>query len=180
MSRVPERVLLVGFMGAGKTSVGLALARRLGWRFLDFDRVVEEEAGRSIVEIFAEDGEQAFRRMEDDVAQRLLHERRVVLASGGGWAATPGRLEGTPSGTVSVWLRVGPEEAIRRCRTAPGRRPLLEGASPERTASSMLQRRLSSYAAADVGVDTDGSTVDDVTSRILEILADLGLKSSAE
>lgn len=179
-SRVPVRVVLIGFMGAGKSEVGRALAARLGWRFLDFDEVIEQGAGRSVREIFEAEGEAAFRRMEADVADALLGEEGVVLATGGGWAAAPDRLANLPEGSVSVWLRVSVAEALRRSRAAPGSRPLLEGPGVESRASELLRTREPFYAAADAGVDTDGSTVEDVTARILEILATFGIETNAE
>ena len=101
-----RRVVLVGFMGAGKSSVGRVLARRLGWSFVDFDEAIEEQEGVAIREIFAGDGGERFRALEDAVARRLLERERVVLASGGGWGAVPGQLDGLPAGTETFWLQV--------------------------------------------------------------------------
>jgi len=167
-----ERVLLVGFMGSGKTSVGQRLARRLGWRFVDFDDEVEREADATIAEIFARHGEPWFRDLEARVAERLLRERHVVLGSGGGWpAAASGRLAGVPEGTATVYLRVSPEEAVRRAGRSPGTRPLLAGPDPRGAARALVEERAAHYAEADWMVDTEGSSVEDVTAGILEILA---------
>lgn len=166
-----RRVLLVGFMGAGKTSVGRAVAAALGWRFADFDEAVETEAGASIPDIFREGGEAAFRRLEDRVAHRLLLEDEVVLGSGGGWAAMEGRLSDLPSGTATFWLQVSPETAVRRASEQGGRRPLLACDDPVRRASELLGERVDAYRRARWAVDTEGSTVDDVSARILAILA---------
>jgi shikimate kinase len=143
-------------MGSGKTSVGRRLAERLGWRFVDFDDEVEAEAGVSIPEIFADRGEPWFRELEARVAVRLLKEREVVLGSGGGWAAAaPGRLAGVPEGTATFWLRVSPAEAVRRASARPGARPLLDRGEPIATARELVEK---------------GSSVEDVTAGILEIL----------
>lgn len=167
-----ERVLLVGFMGSGKTSVGRRLAERLGWRFVDFDDVVETEAGEPIAEIFRRRGEPHFRELEARVAERLLRERDVVLGSGGGWAAAaPGRLTGVPPGTATVWLRVSPQEAIRRAGHQPGQRPLLDRPDPLGAARALLEERSPRYGEARWTVDTEGSSVEDVTAGILAILA---------
>jgi len=166
-----RRILLVGFMGAGKSSVGRDLARRLGWTFVDFDDVIEEEAGVTVAELFARHGEARFRDKEEDVARRLLALDRVVLASGGGWAAVPGRLSALPDGTVTIWLRVTAEDALGRVSREPGRRPLLDVEDPLREAGTLLAERSRCYAAAHHAVDTSGSTVDDVSARILEILS---------
>lgn len=166
-----RRLLLVGFMGAGKTSVGEALASRLGWRFHDVDRVVEIEMGRPIVEIFREMGEATFRAREAQVARRLLGEDEVVLSVGGGWGAVPGRLASIPSGTATVWLEVSPEEAVRRAAAQPGARPLLQVKDPIAEARLLLDRRAPGYAGARWRVDTERSSVEDVTARIMDILS---------
>jgi shikimate kinase len=165
-----RRIVLVGFMGAGKTSVGARLARRLRWRYVDLDRVIEEEAGRPVARIFDEQGEAVFRRLEAAAAERALAADRVVLVPGGGWAAVPGRLEALPEGTASVWLEVSAEEAVRRVAAEPGRRPLLDVDDPVAAARALLEQRGPSYGAAAFRVDTERSTLEDVTARILEIL----------
>ena len=161
-----ERVVLVGFMGAGKSTVGPRLALALGWSFHDLDAVVEAEEGRTIGAIFSDSGEPYFREVEDRVARRHLELPRVVLAMGGGWAAVPGRLEALPPGTVSVWLKVDPEEAVRRAGGG-GTRPLLSGPEPVEVARALLRQRASRYAASHLEVDTEGRSVEDVTAQIL-------------
>ncbi|HSH74355.1 MAG TPA: shikimate kinase [Longimicrobiales bacterium] len=181
MTRVaPQRVLLVGFMGSGKTSVGRELADRLGWRFVDFDEAVEAELGATVPEVFERQGEARFREVEARVAGRLLRERRVVLGSGGGWAAVPGRLADVPPGTAAFWLKVSPEEAIRRVGREPGKRPLLDRPDALDEARRLLGERSMLYAEAHWTVDTEGSAVEDVTARILEILAPEHLDSDLE
>lgn len=165
-----ERVLLVGFMGSGKTSVGRMVADRLGWRFLDFDDAIVEEAGAPIPDLFREHGEPHFRTLEAEVAERLLGERRVVLGSGGGWGAVPGRLAGLPAGTESFWLRVSAPTAVGRASGEPGARPLLDGGDPLRDASCLLAEREPFYRRARWAVDTEHSSVEDVSAQILEIL----------
>jgi shikimate kinase len=172
--------VLVGFMGAGKSSVGRALAEALGWRFVDFDEAIEEREGRAIAEIFEHSGEEYFRALEDETAGDLLNQTRVVLGSGGGWAARPGRLDELPDGTLSVWLRVGWREALRRAKLQPGRRPLIAGTDPSEEVRMLLERREPMYAAADLGVDTEGYSVEDVTARIRKSIAEHGIETDAE
>ena len=168
-----RRLLLVGFMASGKTTVGRRLAERLGWRFVDFDDVVEEEAGSSIADVFAGQGEAAFRALEDAVARRLLQEDEVVLGSGGGWAAVPGRIGGAPAGTATVWLRVSAEEAVRRAQAAGGReRPLLAVETPLERARELLGCREPFYAVSRWTVDTEGRSPIEVCEEIEALMLD--------
>ena len=163
-----RRILLVGFMGSGKSSVGRLLAEALGWEFADFDAEVERAEDRFVAAIFAESGEPAFRAAEASAGERLLARDRVVLASGGGWAGAPGRLRALPAGTLTVWLKVGPDEAVRRAAPRAGVRPLLAGADPVGAARELLRARTPFYADADLEVDTEGRTVEDVAAEILK------------
>jgi shikimate kinase len=155
-------------MGSGKSTVGHLLAEALGWEFADFDDEVERDQERSVAAIFAESGEPRFRAAEARVGERLLARDRVVLASGGGWAATPGRLRTLPEGTLSVWLKVGPDEAVRRAAPLAGVRPLLAGADPVGAARKLLSARAPFYAEADLEVDTESRTIEDVAAEILK------------
>lgn len=164
-----RRVLLVGFMGSGKSTVGPLLAGAMSWRFEDFDSHVERSEGRSIPDIFREDGEPYFRKVEGEAATSLLALDEVVLASGGGWAAVPGRLRAVPDGTVSIWLRVTPEVALARAGGGTDR-PVLDHPDRLGRARELLSTRTVSYAEADLEVDTDGRTPEDVCESILALI----------
>ena len=154
-----RRVLLVGFMGSGKSRVGETLAKRLGWGFIDGDAEVEREAGLSVEEIFRDRGEPFFRRVEDRVTRRALRRDRVVLAAGGGWPARAGAMESVGRDTLTVWLRVAPEEALRRI--SPGGetvRPLLRGPDAAGRASGLLSQRDPYYRKAAIHLTTDGAS----------------------
>lgn len=165
-----ERVLLVGFMGSGKTQVGRALARRLDWAFHDFDQEIESRVGLSIPEIFRRHGEAFFRRVEEEVGREALQERRAVLASGGGWPAVRGRMEGAGSDTLSVWLRVTPEEAVRRARREGSGRPLLAGDDALSRARVLLEEREPFYAKADVVLDSTQTAPEELARQIENLM----------
>ena len=146
-------IVLVGLMGAGKTSVGKRLATLLGVPFTDSDTRIVEAAGMSIPEIFASLGEPAFRDGERRVIARLLAERPGVLATGGGAFIEPRtRAEIGEYGT-SVWLRADVETLWERVRNRPGR-PLLQTADPKATLADLDRRRSPVYALADIIVDS--------------------------
>jgi shikimate kinase len=159
-------VVLVGMMGAGKTAVGAALATRLGWTHVDLDDEVVRRDGRSVPRIFAEDGEARFRALEADAAGALAGRARVVVSTGGGWGARDDALHAWGEGTLGVWLKVPPDEAVRRTAGAPGTRPLLAGSDPRGTVRRLLAAREAAYARAALHVETAGRTVDQVTSQI--------------
>jgi len=155
-------IVLVGFMGAGKTTVGHLLAERLGLPFADSDQVIEQRAGRPVRQIFAEDGEPAFRALEHQVIASLLDGPDLVLALGGGAAEHPGTRDRLATVQV-VYLQVGYEQAMQRVGGDPGR-PLL--ARPGLAAT--YQRRLPLYAAvATLTVSTDDRHPETVSQEIL-------------
>jgi len=164
-----ERILLVGFMGSGKTHLGAILAKRLNWSFLDFDEEISFRAGLSIPDIFSQHGEAFFRTMEEEVGADLLLGREVVLASGGGWPAKAGRMESLEAETFSVWLRVTVEEAVRRVSRGGQIRPLLAVADPGLRAEALLKEREPFYRKADVVIDTIGAGPEEL-ARTIEIL----------
>jgi shikimate kinase len=161
-------------MGSGKTLVGQALARRLGWGFRDFDQEVRTRVGLPIPDIFRQHGEDHFREMEAEVAARLLREEEVVLASGGGWASRPGWLEDLPSGTISLWLKVSAEEAVRRVLKEGPTRPLLAVPDPLARARELLSAREPAYRAADLSLDSEGQDPAVLAERIEQLLEDSG------
>jgi shikimate kinase len=161
-------IVLVGFMGAGKSTVGSLLAARLGLPFTDSDQVVEQRAGRPVRQIFAEDGEPAFRALEHQVIAEVLDGPARVLALGGGAAEHPGTRDKLASAQV-VYLQVSYEQALQRVG-GDGGRPLL--ARPDLAA--LYQRRLGVYAeVAMLTVPTDGRRPEDVAEDILARTATL-------
>lgn len=153
-------------MASGKTRVGRALAGLLGWRFLDFDEVIQEEAGLTIPDIFSRYGERHFRDLEASTGDRLLALEAVVLATGGGWPAQPGRMDGLPKGTRSVWLQVSAEEAVDRARNDGPIRPMLNGPNALERAKNLLREREPFYRLAHLAIDSSTADPDILAQRI--------------
>jgi len=151
--RLRRPLVLVGLMGAGKTSVGKRLANLLGVGFTDSDHEIVEAAGMSIPEVFAALGEPAFRDGERRVIARLLGERVGVLATGGGAFVEPRTRADIKARATSVWLRADLDLLWDRVRDRPGR-PLLQTPNPRATLGDLLERRYPIYADADVTVDS--------------------------
>lgn len=153
----PRRLLcLIGFMGCGKTSVGRLLARQLGWHFVDLDECIERQTGLTISEIFAREGEPAFRLVEHQVLAQAVgrateNERATVLALGGGTIAQPQNLELLRrAGCTLVWLHCPIEELLRRC-AAVTNRPLF---TSEASFRQLYEERRPFYEQADYRVES--------------------------
>jgi len=160
----PARVVLTGFMGAGKTTVGPLVARRLGWDFLDLDDAIVAAKGRSVAEVFAAEGEEAFREAERSAAARACARERLVLATGGGAFTVPATREVLRRGALTVWLRCDLDVLLARI-PADGSRPL---AANRATIGPLLAGREASYALADLVVDTTALAPDDAARIIAE------------
>lgn len=175
---LPDRIVLVGFMAAGKSTVGRLLARRLGYRFVDLDREVELRAGHPIPEIFRREGETRFRELEAEATTALDPPAEgesaasdaggVVVAAGGGWMARPELRDRWPS-ALKVWLRVEPATVVRRVRDVASR-PMLDPRDPLGSARRLLAERREAYARADVAVGTDDLAPEEVAERVLREL----------
>jgi shikimate kinase len=163
-------IYLVGMMGAGKSAVGRPLADALGYRFIDADSVLEQAAGRSIAEIFASDGEEAFRSLETAVLDRIAGWHSLVVATGGGVVTRPENWGHMRQGVV-VWLDVSDEELLRRLTADPTPRPLLEAPDPAARLAALLTDRRPLYAQADLSVrQLEGSPPERVARQVLETL----------
>ena len=161
-----ERVVLVGSMCSGKSTVAVELARRLGWEPLDLDRLIEAREGRTIPEIFRVYGEARFRAMEAEATAEVAERAGVVLAPGGGWITNPALLERLGPGTLAVWLQASPETVL--ARAGPGRegRPLLDVPDPLAAVRRLLAEREPLYRLAGFAVSTDALDAASVASLI--------------
>jgi len=168
-----DNLVLVGFSCSGKTTLGRNLARRLRMHFIDSDRFVEEMTGRSIPEIFREDGEAVFREVESEVIAKITAERRQVISTGGGAFVNPANRDALRNGNLVVHLQVRPETVVDRLRNSrSGRpRPLLDSPDPLGRVIELMEQRKEAYSAAHVTIGVDGRTryelVGELTRRFL-------------
>ncbi|WP_417307707.1 shikimate kinase [Devosia sp.] len=162
-------IVLVGMMGAGKTTVGRRLANRLGRRFIDSDEEVEKAAGMSIEDIFKAHGEADFRAGEAKVIARLLREDAVVLGTGGGAFMNPETRALVKEAAVSVWIKADFELLFARV-SRRSNRPLLKTANPRETLKTLIDARYPTYAEADVTVVSRDVPQEQVATDVINAL----------
>ena len=159
-------ILLTGFMGAGKTTVGKKLAKRLGYFFIDTDREIEKEQGCSIAEIFKYGGEECFRDLETDILQKLQTKQNLVIATGGGMVLRNENRSLMQSLGTRVYLKVELQELMRRLKKDK-KRPLLQKLKPEEHILEMLQQRKSIYEEAECIIDTTDLSPHQMVTEII-------------
>lgn len=162
-----RNIVLTGFMGTGKTTVGKTLAEWVTFDFADMDSIIEQEAGKTIPEIFAAEGEAGFRERERETARRLAQGSKQVIATGGGTVKDPQNMEALRETGIIVCLTASVDTILQRTE-AQGQRPLLDDAGEDRKAAveKLLAERDSLYKDADYIIETDGKTPDEVAGEI--------------
>jgi shikimate kinase len=166
----PDNILLVGFMGAGKSICGRVLARRSGRCFVETDDMIVASDGRSIPEIFRQDGEEKFRQLEAEALDALGMKTGNVIATGGGLPCREGRMERLKSLGTVVWLD-GDFRELHERASRVGDRPMLQGRSPVEV-EALYRQRTAFYRLAHLTIDTTGLGVDEVVNRVLRALRD--------
>ena len=161
-----DKVYLVGFMAAGKTTVARALAERLGWRAEDVDELIEARERRTIADIFARQGEAYFRGVEREILRLLLPLRHVVVATGGGTFMDPDNRAAINLDGVSVWLDV-PFDVVLARMPADGRRPL---AADRPQMERLFAARQAAYAQAHMRIDAERAPAEEIAERIVDML----------
>ena len=162
-----DKIYLVGFMAAGKTTVARALARRLGWRAEDIDELIEARERRPVADIFARSGEPYFRAVEREILKVVLPLRHVVVATGGGTFVDPENRGAINLDGLSVWLDVPIEEVLARI-PADGRRPL---AADRAQMQRLYETRRLAYAMAHLRVDVGSASADEIAERVADHVA---------
>ncbi len=166
-----ERVFLIGPMGAGKSALGRVLAQRLGRRFLDSDRVLEERTGVDIARIFDVEGEIGFRAREEAVLQELTQHVGIVLATGGGAVLREHNRTCLRERGVTVYLRTRIDTQL--IRTRHSNRPLLQTEDPRARLQALMLERTPLYETlADITVDTDHGTIAAIADKIIQRLGE--------
>ena len=161
-------LVLIGFMGCGKSSVGRRLSGLTGHRFVDVDELVTQAAGRSISEIFSERGESYFRDLEQRALEDLVGVCGIVLSTGGGLVLRPANRETLKRIGIVAWLDADAEILFERAMRS-GRRPLLQTEDPKGTFDALLSVRRNLYEiTADFRVDSSRSSHDDVAQTLLD------------
>jgi shikimate kinase len=159
-------IVLVGIPGAGKSTIGKLAAERLGRAFLDFDREIERREGQTVAEIFAQQGEPAFRQLERDLTKELAEFGGMIVAPGGGWIMDPDNLAVLEGHARLVWLKVRPETALVRLKDQVAARPLLIRPDPLGELRKLLQQREALFATAQHLINTEMVTLSQAVDRV--------------
>lgn len=162
-------IYLVGFMGTGKTSVGRQLAKEKGWSFVDLDELIELKQQRRIVEIFAQDGEPYFRKIEKKLLKQVSTQKKFVVACGGGVVLDKANIKIMKKSGILICLCANGEEILKRV-SSNSLRPILNVAHPRERIELLLKMRTPYYMQADKAIDTSDLSIKQVVAKISKIL----------
>jgi len=164
-------VALIGFMGTGKTAVGEALAKKLDRKFVELDLLIEQKAGKSIPEIFEQDGEVAFRELEIEATREIAKEKYLVIACGGGIVLNKINIDRLRAESIIVYLTASPRIILKRTASSGEGRPLLNVSDRASEIRELLRFRKPYYErAADIKIDTSKLDIDSVVEQIINKL----------
>ncbi len=169
MTKKHKNIFLVGFMGAGKSTVGKIVADKIGYGFCDADTYIEEQAGTTITQIFADHGEDYFRDLESQSMEELAKNENQVIATGGGVVQRDRNWDAMNSGGITIYLKAAVEAIWERIKD-DDTRPLLQVEDPIKTARELLNKRVSMYEKADIIINTDSLSPELVAQEVLSKL----------
>jgi XRE family aerobic/anaerobic benzoate catabolism transcriptional regulator len=173
-------IALIGLRGAGKSTLGKMLAKKIGWSFVELNKEIEAQNGLSVAEIIALYGQEGFRRMEQAaLGQLLARDQPMVLATGGGIVSEPLTFDLILSSFYTIWLKAEPEEHMARVRRQGDLRPMADDRSAMAELRTILLSREPLYARASAVVDTAGLSVDNAAARLIDAVAPV-LRSDAQ
>ncbi|MEO0328448.1 MAG: shikimate kinase [Pseudomonadota bacterium] len=165
-------VVMLGMMGSGKSAIGKMAARSLGLAFRDADTEIENAAGRSVADIFAEYGEPEFRRLETRVIERLLNDGPVLIALGGGAYMAEETRQVVSEKALSIWLKADINVLLERVSRRPGKRPLLKTGNPREILLDLLAKREPIYALAELHIQSQKGSKADMRDFVLKTMHD--------
>lgn len=162
-----KNIVLIGFMGTGKTAVGKILAEKLGFKFVDTDDLIEEEAKMAIYEVFSKYGEEYFRELEKKVVDRVSKLKNLVIATGGGVVVKQENIKNLKKNGVLICLTAEPEVILART-AKDAHRPLVKMADPMKRIKELLVERERGYRQASIIIDASKLSTEEIVSKILE------------
>jgi len=168
-----KNIVLIGFMGTGKSVVGKRLAAGLGWTFYDTDRVVESRTGLTVAELFEKQGEDSFRLLEREVVREVSEKENCVISTGGGAPVHPENVQNLSQKGELICLTASPEVIFKRVERRLGARPLLLGTDPLDRIKTLLEERRPFYAQASFTIDTTYFSIEKITDAILRRMRSL-------
>ncbi len=171
-----KNIVLIGFMGTGKSTVGSRLAQRLKRKFVDMDREIERVVGMTVSDIFKRYGEIRFRSEEKLMVQKLARESGLVIAAGGGVVLDQGNIDTLSRNGIIIWLEATPTAILERVNRKKGTRPLIKKDVKLQDIEEMLKAREALYAQADYRVNTSGKSPEQVANEIIEVVMSLYMK----
>ncbi len=175
-----KRIALIGLRGAGKSTLGAALAERLEMPFLELDRLIEQESGLTLSLLFEFHGQSGFRQLEQQCLEDVIKRYPCfVMATGGSLVSEPGTFERLLSSCMTVWVKASPEEHLRRVIAQGDMRPMSNHRDPMSDLKRILAERQNLYSKADIQLDTAGHTIDESLKVLIQALRDTPVRESA-
>lgn len=164
-----KNIVLVGMMGAGKTTVGELLATKLNRELKDIDRVIEQEQKKSIIEIFTDDGEEAFRKLESETIEKFSNMSDLIISTGGGALEKANNLSNLQKNGIIIYLKADIEELFKRVKNET-QRPLLKEQDPLEVIKKLIKKREKFYLMADITIITDNKSPEKITEEIIKAI----------
>lgn len=166
-----KNIALIGFMGAGKSSVAKELSRHLKRELISTDALIEAKEGRSIPQIFKDSGERYFRKLEKKVVAEVSREQNLIIDCGGGVVMDPENVAHLKANSLLIYLWATPEHLYENLKKSPVRRPLLEVDKPLEKIRELIKMREPFYQQADITVDADKKTIKKITQEVIRVIS---------